>query len=62
MIVLYIIAVTQEEMWQFLKATGELFESSSIFDPDRATYGEAIQFSSITPEGVEEFFGRSEAA
>jgi len=58
----YIIATTQEEMWQFLKATGELFESSSIFDPNRARYGESIHFSSITPEGVEEFLGRREAA
>ncbi len=49
-------------MWQFLKATGELFESSSIFDPNRARYGESIHFSSITPEGVEEFLGRREAA
>jgi hypothetical protein len=62
MTVEYIIAATPEELHQFLKATGELFESSSIFDLDRDYYGGMIQFSSITPEGVEEFFGRAEAA
>jgi hypothetical protein len=58
----YVIAATQEELWQFLKATGELFESASIFNLDRDSYGGMIHFSSITPEGVEEFFGRTEAA
>jgi hypothetical protein len=62
MTVEYVIAATQEELWQFLKATGELFESSSIFDTNRDSFGGMVQFSSITPEGVEEFFGRTEAA
>jgi hypothetical protein len=58
----YIIQTTPEELWQFLKATGELFESSSIFDTNRDSFGGMVQFSSITPEGVEEFLGRTEAA